>query len=349
MMDMKLVKSIRAVSPLIATILLIAITVAGGLVTYALFTSTAGVSSAKGQVSFESVDLVRTGGQLAFAATLKNAGNKPVENITVSLHQNQALSFDGVDDYVEVPDSPSLRLTTGLSMGFWIFWPIDNIEWGQIIGKGGGWGQKGYWLAAPGSRGIYFEIVNAAGNGVYFGWGPLSMNVWHYVVGTFDGSTMRLYVDGSLVGSAPQTDIGVNAAIPFRIAKHTTFGEYLQLKIDEVRIYNRALTTEEIQESYQGYSNNAGMVLYLPFDGDTKDYSGMGNDGTNHGAVSVDAPDVYVVTGGLEPGRTVAISEAVRVSGPHGKYVVGNRYSITVSAVYVDGSESAATTTVTCR
>jgi flagellin-like protein len=86
MMDMKLVKSIRAVSPLIAAIILIAITVAGGLVTYALFTSTAGVSSAKGQVSFESVDLVRTGEQSAFAATLKNAGNKPVENITVSLH-----------------------------------------------------------------------------------------------------------------------------------------------------------------------------------------------------------------------------------------------------------------------
>jgi len=347
-MNMKLVKSIRAVSPLIATILLIAITVAGGLVTYALFTSTAGVSSAKGQVSFESVDLVRTGGQLAFAATLKNAGNKPVENITVSLHQNQALSFDGIDDYLQTVKNVGI---TGSSARTLVFWCKVKtlVDQKSLIG----WGD-------PNTQYKNFAVAHLdAGAGVkWFFWGSSydwdtgvtpQTGVWQHHVLTFDGTKVRWYINDVELGVGADMPLLNTSDSPVSMG-HETDGwmGYANIDIDEVRIYNRTLTAEEIRESYQGYSIDEGLILYLPFDGDTKDYSGMGNDGTNYGAVSIDAPDVYVV-GGLEPGRTVAISEAVRVSGPHGKYVVGNRYSITVSAVYVDGSESAATTTVICR
>jgi len=87
-MAMKLVKNLKAVSPLIATIILIAITIAGGLLVYALFTSTAGVGSAKAQVQIDTMDLVKPTDPLSdvvFTMTIKNGGNKPAESINVTI------------------------------------------------------------------------------------------------------------------------------------------------------------------------------------------------------------------------------------------------------------------------
>jgi len=69
----------RAISPLIATIILIAITVAAGLMIYSMFLSASSILGAKGQVSVENVKLVKdSGGSVTFAITIKNIGNKPV-------------------------------------------------------------------------------------------------------------------------------------------------------------------------------------------------------------------------------------------------------------------------------
>lgn len=69
----------RAISPLIATIILIAITVAAGLMIYSMFLSTGSILGAKGQVSVENVKLVKdSSGAVTFAITIKNSGNKPV-------------------------------------------------------------------------------------------------------------------------------------------------------------------------------------------------------------------------------------------------------------------------------
>ena len=76
----------RAISPLIATIILISICVAGGLLIYNVFFSTGGTLTAKGQVSVESIDLVKaTGGDVAFSITIKNTGNKPAKSVKITL------------------------------------------------------------------------------------------------------------------------------------------------------------------------------------------------------------------------------------------------------------------------
>jgi flagellin-like protein len=76
----------RGISPLIATIILIAITIAGGLLIYSAFFSTAGVLSAKGQVAVENMKLVKaTSGAVNFTITIKNTGNKPVSELNVTL------------------------------------------------------------------------------------------------------------------------------------------------------------------------------------------------------------------------------------------------------------------------
>jgi flagellin-like protein len=76
----------RAISPLIATIILIAITIAGGLLVYSVFFNTYGVLSAKGQVTVEAIKLVRDStGSTVFTITLKSTGNNPVTALTVNL------------------------------------------------------------------------------------------------------------------------------------------------------------------------------------------------------------------------------------------------------------------------
>jgi len=88
----------RAISPLIATIILISICVAGGLLIYSIFFSAGSTLTAKGQVSVESMDLVKdTDGNVVFSVTVKNTGNKPAVSLTVKLanEASQNLQFGG--------------------------------------------------------------------------------------------------------------------------------------------------------------------------------------------------------------------------------------------------------------
>ena len=87
----------RGISPLIATIILIAIALAGGLLVYTYMTSMAGVLSAKGQVSVEAIDLVRgSDGKATFSITVKNSGNKPIKQLNVTLASESEASFLGI-------------------------------------------------------------------------------------------------------------------------------------------------------------------------------------------------------------------------------------------------------------
>jgi len=91
----RLVKSRKAISPLIATIILVSITIAGGLLIYNIFFSAAGTLMAKGQVEVEAVDLVKdTEGNAVFTITIKNTGNKPVTALTVTLADETEASID---------------------------------------------------------------------------------------------------------------------------------------------------------------------------------------------------------------------------------------------------------------
>lgn len=112
---------------------------------------------------------------------------------------------------------------------------------------------------------------------------------FHTATATYDGSTIRLYVDNSEVASQSQSgtlDTGANILIGNR----TGVSDYFNGKIDEVRIYNRVLTQYEISQLYYGYDTEANQVGILN-EGleaayhmeDTTDWSGNGNTLTFNG------------------------------------------------------------------
>ena len=80
-----------------------------------------------------------------------------------------------------------------------------------------------------------------------FGGATLALNTWSHLAVTFDGPTLRLYLNGTQVGSLAQAGTIVTSAIPLTIGGDTIYGQYFQGQIDEVRVYSVALTPAQIQ------------------------------------------------------------------------------------------------------
>jgi hypothetical protein len=134
--------------------------------------------------------------------------------------------------------------------------------------------------------------------GSSLGWGwvvlfgpPVELNKWVFLVATYDGANMRFYVNKTLYGPKSATYIP-NDTYPTRIGAGATEGSgsyYFNGLIDEVRIYNRALSQDEISRicDYNEFIRD-GLVLYLDFtEGEGNiayDKSGLGNHGTIYGA-----------------------------------------------------------------
>jgi hypothetical protein len=80
-----------------------------------------------------------------------------------------------------------------------------------------------------------------------FGTAALPTNTWTHLAVTYDGAALRLYVNGVQVASLAQTGHLVTSANPLQIGGDSLYGQYFQGTIDEVRIYNQALSASEIQ------------------------------------------------------------------------------------------------------
>jgi hypothetical protein len=75
----------------------------------------------------------------------------------------------------------------------------------------------------------------------------LTANVWAHLAATYDGAMLRLYVNGVQVASRAQTGLITTTTGPLRTGGNAIWGEYFQGRLDEVRVYNRALSQAEIQ------------------------------------------------------------------------------------------------------
>ena len=105
-----------------------------------------------------------------------------------------------------------------------------------------------YWLYANDDTNRPANIVNVGGTFRQLSAGPrLPANSWTHLAATYDGVTQQLYVNGTLAGSRPQGGTVAVSGGKLRIGGNSVWGEYFTGHIDEVRIYNRALTPAEIQ------------------------------------------------------------------------------------------------------
>jgi type II secretory pathway pseudopilin PulG len=167
-----------------------------------------------------------------------------------------ALHFDGVDSRVSVPDSPTLDLTTAGTVGAWIY--MDAITpFGGIIHKGDrtDFSDEAYTLQFWTGN----TIILGLNDGQYMvqTTTAFSPNTWYYVVGTWDSTGMRIYVNGALNNSTTNTGVAINSAGSLNIGAQTSTyydGTYhnfpFQGIIDEATIYSRSLNSDEIKLYY---------------------------------------------------------------------------------------------------
>jgi hypothetical protein len=252
--------------------------------------------------------------------TTNNVSNATTTNVTLqSLVYNfeQSPKLSG-SDCIDIANNSSLQLAM-FSIASW-FDTGMNVSNGSnafIITKGGMGSDMignnmnyGIWMTDSGNIETGFENSSGAN---YFVTSPLNYNdsKWHYAVGTYDGSAVKLYIDGVQVadnstiapaaGSSSSSStvplLPDNTGIqPVRIGANSlrledggkgTAGYYIG-SIGEIRAWNRSLSAEEVAAAYNnGLFNTTGQVLYLPFSSQ------------NHPPVADAGPDFTVNEKGL--------------------------------------------------
>jgi PGF-pre-PGF domain-containing protein len=177
---------------------------------------------------------------------------------------NKALQFDGVNDYLEIPNSASLNITGNVTISLWIkLGTQSSSDEKMILSKG--WentNTRSYNLITTyGALGAMFNICNAAQSCAYpdFSW---ENNNWHHLVGTYNGSIAKIYVDGVEENSDSLTGLIQSTIRPVQIGGWFIYGSgsgYLNGTLDEIAIYNRVLSASEVQTQYnKGMSGGAG-------------------------------------------------------------------------------------------
>ena len=260
-----------------------------------------------------------------------------------------ALDFDGVNDYVIIPGNPQLNPRTAMTFEAWILaraltssrfgiaglWNLDGTPAGQA--------QQSYVLEVNNSK-LRFRISLDGVESSFPVADPvdLPLNTWVHVAGTYDGAALRLYRNGTLV----QTTFGVNGqlaenTLPMLIGRlfSSSSFRFFDGFIDEVRLWDVALSAAEVQASMAGslVGDEEHLLAWWSFDeesGDTAfDGTVSGNDG--------------VVGDGVEANKPArAVAETPAPITPFQQAQVVRNGSIAILPAAVDPEGSAVTYTI---
>ncbi len=155
-----------------------------------------------------------------------------------------ALSLDGVDDHVDCGDNGNFDITEAITLSAWVNTSdAGNSEHNPFVCKG----DQSYAIKHASGNSIEFFIYDSTWQTLDSPVNDSFNGVWHHVAGTFDGNRLLLYVDGSVVKSMDYTGAIAKTTYPVNIGRNSQNTDRLyEGLIDEVRIYDRALSEGEI-------------------------------------------------------------------------------------------------------
>ncbi len=173
--------------------------------------------------------------------TLNQASLLPKDTV------NRAVSFDGSNDRVTIPNSASLNISSPITLEAWIK-PTNLPTAGSfrsIVSKA-----ESYSLQFNGPR-LEFTIIQfGVRQRLQAPMGAVAANGTYHVVGTYDGTTRRLYVNGVQVASAALTGGATSTSNGVFIGSWSGSNEFFRGIIDEVAIYGSALTGARVTAHY---------------------------------------------------------------------------------------------------
>ena len=166
----------------------------------------------------------------------------------------EGLRFDGGDDYVNLGNPTGLHLTGSMTISAWIYSSAFPGDDAAVVSKRGT-GENGFQLDTTvdtGPRTIGFKLTNSASGPMFrYGATPLQLNSWYFVTGVYNAAagTLEVYLNGqldngTLIGTI--TSAQINSSLNVNIGRRASGAFLFNGTIDDVRIYNRALSPAEI-------------------------------------------------------------------------------------------------------
>jgi len=200
-----------------------------------------------------------------------------------------ALDLDGVDDYVDCGNDTIFDITDAFSLSVWINWRTPTVDWQTVIAKG-----DNAWRLAKGGNTQTMDFGFTDGGPR--GWlavrtaSDVPLGEWHHVTATIDTTDgAKIYLDGVLEGTNTDTGGITVGSYPVLIGENAqAAGRFWDGLIDEVAIYNRALSEAEVlylagKRATPVEPGTKDLVAYYALENDVLDGSGNGNDGTIFG------------------------------------------------------------------
>lgn len=192
---------------------------------------------------------------------LSGAGNNGIVKGTpnwVSGPKNEfgkAIELKGGEDYIEVPDNDTLDMGDGdFSVTLWLMQAADQVTNPRILSK--------MPLFATNGPGFELPTVGTSNKTLHINYGmsgkreevkaaqEVTDEKWHHLVILKEGGLGKIYIDGQIVANGPLTPIDIDNDYPLMIGANAELGLHTMFRgsIDEIAVYSRALTEEEIIE-----------------------------------------------------------------------------------------------------
>jgi hypothetical protein len=216
-------------------------------------TSTNGVSTSKpaplewyGAVAYWKFD--ETTGTTAYDSIENNDGNLTNGPLWTSGKYENGIMFDGMDDYVNVGNVVSLKPTDAVSISAWINYkghpPANTLD--GIIGYNDG-SNFGYQIRY---FGVWQFVLRNGSTTISANGGTITANEWHHLVGTYNRTHANFYVDSILKQTSLLIAPIVYPSTSLFIGKVGSWTSYFNGTIDEVAIWNRSLSDQEVAKLY---------------------------------------------------------------------------------------------------
>lgn len=161
-------------------------------------------------------------------------------------------------DYINLSQHNEHAVGANFTIEAWIY-PREQDAYDGIVHKlfDTGATESGYGLYLDGTSGAYFGLVPTGSSAIYLssGVGTITLNDWNHVVGTYDGETMRIYIDGDEAANqtVSATSIDYSPAVDLLIGRYSDDDEVYAFNgsIGEVKIFNRSLTANQVKILYK--------------------------------------------------------------------------------------------------
>ena len=157
----------------------------------------------------------------------------------------EALEFNGSTDYIEIPDAPGLSELEALSMSAWIQ-PLKLGAWVAVAEKGIhlNW-SYGFFIEPDGT--LSFEVSTGPGNNLVCCVGNVALEIgeWYHIFGSYNGKSVKAYVEGKLEGEMPGANaVHITEGLPFTIGSRNGQNHYGGA-VDELAFWDEAIPVEE--------------------------------------------------------------------------------------------------------